>query len=156
MPDVDDRRSLLLWICGVLATVAILAAATIAMWPTEADKARADGARLGAAVADLYDADSTEEVDEALDEVHDAAADTREHAGDAISDQVADQADALVRAADGFVGTYTSDDAFETDLYQAELKDAVDDLGDNTESFRLQGSDVQQAFWNGYQEGVQA
>jgi hypothetical protein len=83
-----------------------------------------------------------------------AIADTRDHAGDAVANQVDDQADALSRAADGFVGVHTSDDAFSVDLYQAELNTAVDDLGDNAEDFRTTGPEVQQAFWDGYQDGL--
>ena len=144
------------WVAaGVIALAAILAAVTIAAWPTsEADKARADGDRLGEAVAQLYNAQSSADVDAALTEIHAAAGDTRDHAGDRVADQVADQEDALARAADGFAGVHTSSDAFEVDLYQAELDIAVDDLTAQASAFRADGPEVEQAFWEGFQGGL--
>ncbi len=136
---------------------AILAAATIALWPaSETEKAYDDGQAFGAAVAQLQSADTYEEVDDALIELHAAAVDTADHAGDAVYDQVAAQEDALSRAADGFVGSHTSDDSFEADLYQAELDVAVDDLTGNAEDFRSTGPEVQQSFWDGYDDGLDA
>ena len=112
---------------------------TIAVWPaSEADKARTDGEQFGQAVAQLHDAQSRRGRRRA-GRGPAAATDTRDHAGDAVAEQVADQADALDRAADGFVGTHTADDAFEQDLYQAELDVAVDDLADQAEDFRTTG-----------------
>jgi hypothetical protein len=137
-----------------LLALAVVAAATWALWPaSEADQARDDGKRLGTAVAALYGASTPEEVDLALVDVRDAAADTREHAGDAVAEQVSEQADALERAADGFVGERTADDAFSQDLYHAELDTAVDDLGDQAASFRADAPEVEQAFWEGYESG---
>jgi hypothetical protein len=142
-------------IAGGSSLAAIAVAVTIAVWPaSETEKARTDGESFGAAVAQLQSAQSAEDVDAALADMQDAVADTREHAGDEVADQVAAQEDALSRAADGFVGTHTSEDAFEVDLYQAELNTAVDDLGDNAEHFRTQGPEVRQAFWEGYQDGL--
>ena len=124
---------------GALAAT-LLTVLTIVLWPaSEADKARADGEKVGEAVSALYNADSADEVDAALADLSTAVADTAYHAGSNVSDQINDQADALSRAADGFVGVHTSDDAFSVDLYQAELNDAVDDLGDNAEDFRTTG-----------------
>jgi hypothetical protein len=152
---VGSNRSLLAKLAGGTTVAALLAAGAIAFWPaSETDKAYDDGQRFGEAVAQLQSAQSTEEVDAALTEMDAAVADTRDHAGDAVADQVADQDDALSRAADGFVGTHTSDDAFEVDLYQSELNTAVDDLESNAEHFRTTGPEVQQAFWDGYQDGL--
>jgi hypothetical protein len=136
---------------------AMLAAVTIAVWPaSETDKARADGEAFGEAVSALYAADSPTEVDTALVDLHAAAADAQAHAGEAVSEQVADQEDALSRAADGFIGMHTSDDEWEADLYEVELDTAVDDLADQTDEFRTQGPEVQQAFWDGYESTVTA
>jgi hypothetical protein len=143
------------WLVGGAVVVALAVALAVAVWPaSEADKARDDGERFGSAVAALYDADTPEEVDLALVDVRDAAADTREHAGDAVGDQVSDQADALERAADGFVGERTADDAFEQDLYHSELDVAVGDLTDQAQSFRDNAPEVEQAFWDGYETGI--
>jgi hypothetical protein len=151
----DRRQSLVAWLVGGVLAAAAVAAVVVALWPaSEADRARNDGERFGAAVAALYTADSAEEVDAALVDMHDAAVDTREHAGDAVAEQVSDQADALERAADGFVGSRTADDSFSRDLYQAELDVAVDDLANNADDFQSTGPDVQQAFWDGYETGV--
>jgi hypothetical protein len=142
------------WITGGGAAAAALAALAIAVWPaSEADKARSDGEQFGAAVAQLQAADTTEEVDAALVEVRDAASTTRDHGYDAVSSQVSDQADALDRAADGYVGSVTTDDAFEYDVYQAELDGAVSDLENNADDFRSTGPEVRQAFWDGYDMG---
>jgi hypothetical protein len=69
-------------------------------------------------------------------------------------DQVADQEDAPSRAADGFVGAATATDGFEADLDQAELDIALDDLNNQADDFRAQGADVQHAFWEGYEDGM--
>jgi hypothetical protein len=68
--------------------------------------------------------------------------------------QVAEQQDALARAADGFVGAATTDDAFEADLYEAELEYGLDDLAGQASDFRTQGPEVQQVFWEGFDEGL--
>jgi hypothetical protein len=152
-----SSRSLLAKLAAGTGVAAILAAGTIALWPaSETEKAYDDGQAFGAAVAQLQSADTYEEVDDALVELDLAAQDTAEHAGDAVADQVADQADALDRAADGFVGSHTADDSFEADLYQAELDVAVDDLVDNADDFRTTGPEVQQSFWDGFDDGVNA
>src|SRR5919202_5687335 len=142
-------RRALLSLLGGAALVAALAAAAIAFWPaSEADKARDDGEQLGQAVSALYTAQSPEEADAALADVQTAVSDTRDHAGDAVAGQVDDQADALDRAVDGFVGTHTSTDAWDVDLYQAELNTAVDDLANQADDFRSTGPEVQQGFWD--------
>jgi hypothetical protein len=147
--------SLLRRVSGGLVTAAVVAAVTLALWPaSEADKARDDGEQFGQAVNHLYYADSEAEVDAALAEVDQAVSDTREHAGDEVAGQAADQEDALNRAVDGFVGANTTDDAFEADLYQAELDVAVDDLTSQASDFRAQGPEVHQAFWEGVDEGL--
>jgi hypothetical protein len=157
-PDASDRRSSLVrWIGGGTLAATALTMLTIAVWPaSEADKARADGEQFGQAVAQLQDAQSTSEVDAALAEVQTAAINTANHAGDAVTEQVHDQGDALDRAADGFVGSLTADDEFEQDLYQAELDVAVDDLTSQAEDFRTTGPEVQQAFWDGFDTGLSA
>jgi hypothetical protein len=155
MPTATRRTSVLRWIAGGAVLVAAIVAIAIAIWPaSEADKAREDGKQLGEAVSALYNATNADEVDAAVNDVRTAVSDTRDHAGDAVANQVDDQADALASAADGFVGSRTTDDAFEADLYQAELDSAVDDLASQADDFRTTGPEVQQAFWDGYQEGL--
>ena len=134
---------------------AALAAVAIAAWPaSETDKARDNGEQFGEAVNQLYYADSEAEVEAALIEIDGALADTREDAGDEVAEQVAEQEDALARAADGFVGSVTAGDEFEQDLYQAELEIALDDLTSQASEFQAQGPEVQEAFWDGYEDGV--
>ena len=153
----DRRGGLLRRVAGGTVVAASLAAVTIALWPaSETDKARSDGERFGESVAALYAADSASEVDAALVDMRGAVVDTREHAGDAVADQVDDQADALDRAVDGFVGERTTDSEFEQDLYEAELDVAVDDLTSQAEDFRTEGPEVQQAFWDGFDTGLNA
>ena len=131
----------------------VLAAVAVALWPaSEADKAREDGEQVGDAVVQLYNA--TARPGSALVELDEAVTDTREHAGDEVAEQVDEQAEALNRAADGFVGANTTDDAFEQDLYQAELDVALDDLEGQASDFRTQGPEVHQAFWEGVDESL--
>ena len=154
-PRTASASSLLRWLCGGLLTAAVLAALTVALWPpSEADKARADGEAFGQAVNQLYYADTEAEVDAALTEVDQAVSDTREHAGDEVAEQVTEQNDALSRAADGYVGAVTSDDGFESDVYEAELDVALDDLSSEASDFRAQGPEVHQAFWEGVDAGL--
>jgi hypothetical protein len=149
------RASLLRWLTGGALGATALTVVAIAVWPASAaDKARDDGERFGAAVNQLYTADSSAEVDAALTELDAAAGETRDHAGGAVADQVATQEDALARAADGFAGSLTTTDSFEYELYQAELDIALDDLTSQAEDFRTEGPEVQQAFWEGYETGV--
>ena len=140
---------------AALLALAVVTAAAVAFWPaSEADKARADGEQLGQAVYDLYYADSTEEVDAALEDVSNAVADSREHGGDALSEQVTDQADALSRAADGFVGSLQADNEFDQELYEAELDYALDDLSGNASDFQENAPEVEQAYWEGVESGL--
>jgi hypothetical protein len=156
-PVESTRAKVLPALIGGGSALAVLAALAIALWPaSEVDKARADGEQLGEAVSALYAADSPSEANAALADVHRAAVDARDHAGDAVADQVAAQEDALARAADGFVGMYEAGDEWEADLYQAELDVAVDDLAGNAEEFRSTGPEVQQAFWEGFESTVDA
>jgi hypothetical protein len=156
MPTAQTR-SVVAWIVGGAALIATLVVIAIAVWPaSEADKAREDGKHVGEAVSALYNAGTTDEVDAALSDLRAAVTDTRDHATDNVVDQINDQADALYRAADGFVGSHTSDDSFEADLYQVELEYALDDLDQQAEDFQNEGPEVQQAFWDGYQDGRDA
>jgi hypothetical protein len=133
-------------LCALLAAIL-----TIALWPaSEASKARADGEQLGTAVSSLYAADTTDEVDAALDDVSDAVADTRDHAGDQVNERVNDAADALDRAADGFAGAVTADDEFSQDVYQSELDDAIGDLDSQAQDVSDDAPEVEQAFWDGF------
>jgi hypothetical protein len=149
------RNALVGWAVVSGLVVAGLVALAIALWPaSEAEKARDDGEQLGQAVAQLYDAQSTADVDAALVEIRDAGQSARDHAGDAVTSQVADQEDALARTLDGFVGSRTTDDAFEADLYQAELDTAVNDLVSQADDFRSNAPEVVQSYWDGFEDGV--
>jgi hypothetical protein len=152
-----SSSSLLRMIAGGTGIAAVLAAGAIALSPaSETDKAYDDGQAFGSAVAQLQSADTSAEVDDALAELRVAATDTREHAGDAVGEQVDKQYDALYRAADGVVGSVTTDSEWDYDVYQWELDVAVDDLTSNAEDFRTTGPEVQQAFWDGYEDGLNA
>ncbi len=142
-------------IFGGATLAAILAAATIALWPaSEAEKARDDGEQLGQAVGQLQSAQSSEEVDAALTEVQDAVQDSRDHAGDRVGEQVDDQAEALDRAVDSYYGAVTTDDDFEAEIYEAELEVALDDLANNASDFREEGPEVVEAYWEGFEDGL--
>jgi hypothetical protein len=150
-----QRTSLLVKIIGGALLATILAAVTIALWPpSEADKAYDDGVAVGQAAADVYYADSQAEAEAALADLDAALVDSREHAGDAVSEQAADQADALERAVDGYVGSHTTTDDWDAELYQYELDVAVDDLADNADHFRTNAPEVNEAFWNGVDDGL--
>jgi hypothetical protein len=155
-PTPTKRTSLPARIAGGVVTAALLVALAVAVWPaSEADRARADGEQLGQAVSDLRDAGSEAEVEAALADIDAAVSDAREHTGEEVSEQVAEQQDALARAADGFVGATTTDDAFEPDLYEAELDYALDELASQAADFREQGPEVHQAYWEGFEEGFE-
>ena len=140
---------------GTLLALLVAGVVAIAVWPaSETDKARDNGEQVGQAVNDLYNADNSADVDAALNELDAAVSDTRADISNEFADQVDDQTDALNRAADGFAGSRTTDDAWEADLYQAELDTALDDLTGNASDFRAQGPEVHQAFWDGFQSTV--
>jgi hypothetical protein len=138
---------------GVFALAAV-ALAALALWPaSEAAKARDDGEQLGQAVNQLYYSESTAEVEDALVEVDEAVTDSLDHGSDALGAQVSDQEDALARAADGFVGALTTESDFDSELYQVELDYAVDDLTSQAEEFRTEAPEVEQSYWEGFEEG---
>jgi hypothetical protein len=140
---------------GSLLALLVAGVVAIAVWPaSETDKARDNGEQVGQAVNDLYNADSSSDVDAALSELDAAVGDTRADISNEFADQVDAQTDALNRAADGFVGSRSTDDAWEADLYEAELEGALDDLTDNASDFRGQGPEVHQAFWDGFESAV--
>jgi hypothetical protein len=148
-------RSLLLKITGGLTFAALLTALAIAVWPaSDTDKARSDGEAFGTAVASLNSAATQEEIDAALADIRDAAGETRDHAGNAVADQVDEQVENLDRAANGAYGMATAGDEFSQDIYEFELEDAVSDLSGSAEDFRAEGPEVQQAFWEGYRSAV--
>jgi uncharacterized protein YdbL (DUF1318 family) len=150
-----DRGRIVRWIAGGGCLAAAATIAAIALWPASTvDQARSDGERFGEAVSALYTAQEADEVDAALADLNSAAVDTRDHVGDDVANQIAEQQDALARAADGFVGTHTADDAWSVDVYQAELNDAVDDLGRQANDFRTTGPEAAQAFYDGVQDGL--
>jgi hypothetical protein len=145
---------MLRWITGGVLVAAVIAALTVALWPTsEVDKARQDGENVGQAVTDLRNAETTGDVDDALDDLHSAVRDTRDHAGDAVYEHVDAQGDAIYHTVNGFIGAATSDE-WEQDLYEAELEDAVADLSSQADEFRTTGPEVEQAFWEGLQDGL--
>jgi hypothetical protein len=157
MTPARSRSSVIRWIAGTLGLAAIITAVTIAVWPASAaDKAREDGKHLGQAVGALYEAQGTADVDAAFADINSALDDTRAHASDELSNQVDKQADALNRAADGFVGAHTSDNSWDQDLYQSELDYAVDDLANNADDFQNQHSEVANAYYEGFQDGLPA
>jgi hypothetical protein len=137
--------------------VAILAgvALAVALWPeSAADRAYDDGHRLGAAVVQLQNADTPDEVDNALFDVRDAAGTAVDHADDELSAQIDRQSDALYRVAEGFVGENTTTDGWDQAVYDAELDQAVTDLESQASDFRDAAPDVTQAFYDGLQDGL--
>jgi hypothetical protein len=150
-----SNKSKVAWITGGLSSAVAVTAVTLALWPASAaETAKADGQHVGQAVSDLYYATSTDEVDAAMQDLDSAVIDTRDHAADEVSKQVDSQVDALDRAANGFVGSRATDDAFDADLYRAELDYALDDLASNANDFRTHGPEVVQSFWDGVDEGL--
>jgi hypothetical protein len=143
------------WLASGLLIASIIASLVIALWPASAaDTAREDGARLGQAVGELYNAQNQDQVAAAESDISTALSDVRTHAGDTLASQASDTQDALSRAADGFLGTHTTTDSFEADVYQAELNTALDDLSSQADNLRTHGPETHQAFWDGVHDGL--
>ena len=53
-------------------------------------------------------------------------------------------------------GVNTADDAWEQDVYESELDDAIADLESQASDFRAEGPEVVDAFWAGVQSGLDA
>jgi hypothetical protein len=146
---------MLRWITGGAVLAAILTALTIALWPmSETEQARQDGENIGHAVVDLRNAETTGDVDSALDDLHASIRDARDHAGDAVYDQVEAQGDAIYHAVNGFIGATESDDGWDQELYEEELDQALEDLASQAEDFRTGTPEVAQAFGEGLQDGL--
>jgi hypothetical protein len=94
-------------------------------------------------------------VDAALADVDAAVNDARDHGAVEVVEQVGEQQDALVGAVDGFVGATSTDDTFKADLDEAELDYALADVVSQAADFRDQGPEVQQAYWEGFEEGFE-
>jgi chemotaxis regulatin CheY-phosphate phosphatase CheZ len=153
----EHRPSRLRWAAVAALLCALVAAVAVAAWPASAaDTAYDDGKRVGVALADLRDAETYDDVDESLTEVRAAAADARDHAGDELSEQMTEQGDALSRALNGFDGAVSADSEWDQELYELELDVALTDLSDQAEEFRAEAPEVEQAFYDGLQEGLQA
>lgn len=152
-----SRASVFRWIAGALGLATLITVVAIAVWPASAaDKAREDGKHLGQAVGELYNAQSQADVNAASADIHSALGDTRSHASDELNKHVDKQVDALNRAANGYVGAHTTDNRWDQELYQSELNYAADDLSNNAKHFRNQRSDVDQAYYDGFQSGLPA
>jgi hypothetical protein len=152
-----SRASVLRWIAGGALACAVIAALTIALWPTSAtDTAYDDGQGLGQAVSDLRTATTYDEVDSAMTDVRGALDTARNHASDELSAQITDQGDALSRALDGFTGAVATSDDWDQSLYEYELDTALDDLSAQADHFRSQAPEVNQAFYDGLQAGLGA
>ncbi len=137
-----------------LAAIAVLA---IVLWPdSEADKARADGEQLGAAVSSLTTATSEAEAEAALADIRTAIEDSRTHLGEYVTDQIDEQANSLDQAVNGYVGAVTAEDEWDQDLYEVELEYALDDLYDQAADFRSEAPEVQEAYWEGFDESYTA
>jgi hypothetical protein len=151
------RKNTLRWIFGGAAVAAIIAAVTIAVWPSSAsDRAYDNGQNVGQAVSDVRNAETYDELDNALTDVRHSVRDARDDLGDEIDDQITRQQDAFFSAINGFVGANTTGDAWEQDLYDAEYSDAIDAFDQQAEEFRSNGDDVVKAFWNGVEDGLRS
>jgi hypothetical protein len=90
---------------GTLCALAV-AILTIVFWPaSDSDKAREDGEQLGTAVSSLYAADTTGEVDAALEDELDVALDDL---ADGAEDTREDAPDVEQAFWDGFDSTFTT------------------------------------------------
>ena len=128
----------------------------IAVWPaSEADKARADGERFGEAVGELHTRTTRGRGRRRARRGRTtAASDTADHAGDEVAEQVDEQADALARAADGFVGAHDGRRRVRAGPLPGRARRRRRRPQRQAEDFRAEGPEVQQAFWDGYQDGL--
>jgi hypothetical protein len=145
------------WIIGAVTGVAVVVVLAVALWPQSAeDRAYDDGQRLGQALTDLRTADTYAEVDAGLTDVRHAASKAHDHVGDALDEQLTKQQNAFFAAVDGYAGATTTDDAWEQDVYDAELDDALNAFDDQADDFRSSSDDVARAFGDGLQSGLQS
>jgi hypothetical protein len=150
-------RNITRWIVGGALVLAAAAALAVALWPASAkDTAYDDGQRLGQAVTQLRDAETSYDVDDALTEVRNAADDARGHAGDELDAQITAQGDAISHALNGFAGAVTTDSGWDQDLYESELDSALTDLQSQADDFRTNAPEVTQAFYDGLEDGLNA
>ena len=136
-------------VAGVLAACLSLAACG----ESPEDEARDDGERVGQATRALYVAATPEDAQKAADElraaVNELGADTRER----VRDQVDVQSKSLTNAVDAYRrgGTATTSGGVED--ARENLREAVQDIAAQADSFRSGNDSVANEFWRGFEDG---
>jgi LPS O-antigen subunit length determinant protein (WzzB/FepE family) len=125
-----------------LAAVVFAALALVACGESPEDQARDDGERAGEAVRALYDAETPEGAQSAVDELtavrDDLDEDIREH----VQDEISVQSESLQAAAEALQGGD-----------RAALQSAIQDVRAQADSFTSQDDSIANEFWRGFEEG---
>ena len=125
-----------------LLVILVAALALAACGESPEDQAREEGERAGEAVRALYDAETPEAAQIAVDELvavrEDLSDDVREH----VQDEVGVQTESLQTASEAL----QSGD-------RAELQSAIQDVRAQADSFTSQGNSIANEFWRGFEEG---
>jgi hypothetical protein len=125
-----------------LAAVVLAALTLVACGESPEDQARDDGERAGEAVRALYDAETPEAAQVAVDELtavrDDLDEDIREH----VQDEISVQSESLQAAAEALQGGD-----------RAALQSAIQDVRAQADSFTSQDDSIANEFWRGFEEG---
>ena len=125
------------------ALVRLALAALAGCGSSPEDEAREDGEQVGAAVRDLYDAQSPEEAANAVTALLTARGDLREDARDHVSTEVQTQAAALRAAGEEFAAGGSVED----------LRASIQEVRAQAEAFGESNDSVVNEFWRGFQDG---
>jgi hypothetical protein len=123
----------------------VLALALAACGESPEDEARDDGKQIGEAARALFDAESLDQAQTALDDLASAADEVDEETREAVSEQIDTQSASLSAAVDAIQGG---------DLDG--LKSAVQQVRSQADSFRSGEDSVANEFWRGFEEGYDA
>lgn len=125
-----------------LAVILLAALALVACGESPEDQARDEGERAGEAVRALFDAETPEAAQIAVDELvtvrDDLSEDVREH----VQDEIGVQSESLQAAAEALQGGD-----------RAALQSAIHDVRAQADAFTSQDDSIANEFWRGFEEG---
>jgi protein-tyrosine-phosphatase len=138
-------------VLAVVPVIALLAGAGCGESPE--DEAREEGKELGQAVHQLYEAETSQEIFQAMDRVVAARDNLRSDVRKVAGEQLEVQSDSLADATEAIGEAATATTAQELDDARQDLRNAIQNIRAQAETFESQNDALANAFWRGFQEG---
>lgn len=136
-----------------LASAGVLALGAGGCGDSPEDTAHDQGKAVGAALAQLTDARSADELQAAVTKLKDAVGDVSDDVGDRARSQVSVQRDGLNQAVGDLRQALSSSDPDTAATARTELQGDVQDLRARASSFASSNDSVANSFWDGVKDG---